>query len=57
MNDCKYYKSEISNGIIHEFCLNDELKKLNKSKEKEPHCIKNCGKYEKENSIKNETIK
>lgn len=48
MFDCKYYKQEISNKIVHEFCSNDVLKEINNSRERDIHCIgMRCGKFEK----------
>ena len=53
MKNCKYYKSEKVDGIIHEFCTNEELKKRNKSNDKIFKCFGgfvNCGEFkEKEN--------
>lgn len=50
MINCKYYKIEISNGIEHEICLNEEMKKLNKTNDL--HCIykHGCGKFEEDNN-------
>ena len=48
MNDCKYLRCEVVDGIKHEFCCNEEMKKVNKSKEKDIPCIKvlNCKMFE-----------
>lgn len=54
MNDCKYYKYQKANGIIHEICVNAELKK-NSSNGKNITCMGIvCGKYEKIESKKKE---
>ena len=47
MNDCKYCKIEVANGIEHEICLNDEMKKIQKTEENIPCITKNCGHFEK----------
>lgn len=46
MNNCKYSKIEVVDGIKHEICTNEELKELNKSNGKNIPCMKNCGKVE-----------
>jgi hypothetical protein len=44
MNDCKYCKNEIIDGIKHEKCTNEDLKKFNKSDGKDIPCMgKSCG--------------
>lgn len=51
MNDCKYCKHEVSDGIIHEICTNEELKTINKSEDKNIPCIgTDCGKLEKDDN-------
>lgn len=46
MNNCKYLKVEVIQGIVHLFCTNESIKKANKSKSNKIPCIKheNCGK-------------
>lgn len=58
MNSCKYRKDIIIDRIKHELCSNEELKKINKSKEQYIPCIQgfNCGKFE-ENNEQNEVQK
>ena len=47
MKDCKFNKDEVSNGIEHEICSNEEMKELNKSNGKDIPCMgKRCGKFE-----------
>ena len=46
MNNCKYIKVEVVDGIKHEICTNQKFKELNKSIDKHIPCMKNCGKYE-----------
>ena len=46
MNNCKYIKNGITNGIEHEICINEELNKQNKVNGSGFICIgKKCGKY------------
>lgn len=46
MNDCKYCKKENSDGIEHVICLNEEIKVINNSEEKDIPCMGvKCGKY------------
>ena len=47
MDNCKYNKNEVVDGIKHEICSNGELKELNKSNGKNIPCIgRKCGKFE-----------
>lgn len=47
MNNCKFSKNEVVDGIKHEICTNKELKRINKSNDKDLPCIGNgCGKSE-----------
>lgn len=45
---CKYCETEISEGIEHEICTNENLKKINKSGNKNIPCVgSKCGRFEK----------
>ena len=59
MNNCKYAKNEISNGIEHELCKNTELMKHNKAKEDEFHCMgaSKCVKFKESNNTQMEEVK
>lgn len=59
MNNCKYCKNEISDGILHEISSNKELKKLNNSENTDIPCmrIQGCGKYEENINSNKETEK
>ena len=47
MNNCKFRKNEVVDGIKHEICTNEYLKELNKSNDKGISCIGNrCVKFE-----------
>ena len=58
MKDCAYYKCKHVDGIVHEFCTNEELNQINESNSSENNSsnvkyiccfgsFANCGKYEK----------
>lgn len=55
MDNCIFRKNEIVNGIKHEICTNEDLKKINKSNDKDLPCIGNgCGKFEEKTAKKAE---
>lgn len=44
---CKYRKTEIVNGIVHEKCTNKDLKEINKSNNQDITCNRRmCSKFE-----------
>lgn len=46
MNDCKYCEIEISDGIEHISCQNEDMKQINCTSSKSIPCIgTKCGKY------------
>ena len=55
MNNCKYSKNETTNCIVHEKCINEELKIHNKIKNNDSVCIgTKCGQYkEKPETVNN----
>lgn len=57
MNNCKYCKTEVVDGIKHEICLNQRLKELNKSDKNIP-CMNTlrCGEFEEMNKDRNYLI-
>lgn len=63
MSDCKFCECEFSQGIEHTVCTNEELKRINKSKNgKNIPCVKTsrttCGNFEpKDTDSKEETEK
>lgn len=60
MNNCKYCKIEVTDGHEHTYCSNEELKKINKSKEDDIPCLCNalpCVLYEERNEIQEEVKK
>lgn len=57
MNNCKYCKNEITDGITHQYCTNEELKQLNKSKDKNIPCMSNCGKFAEKSNKQGEVNK
>ncbi len=57
MNNCKYCKTEVVDGIKHEICLNQRLKELNKSDKNIP-CMNTlrCEEFEEMNKDRNYLI-
>ncbi len=49
MDNCKFRKIEIVDGIKHEICTNEDLRDLNKANGKNIPCMKKCGKLEEKN--------
>lgn len=58
MDNCKYRKNEIVNGIKHEICSNEDLKEVNKSNGKNIPCMgKECGKFAERDNNQDEAKK
>ena len=49
MHNCRYSNDKIVNGITHEKCSNEEIKKINHSKNDIPCIGKSCGMFEANN--------
>ena len=54
MQECKYNNDKTANGIIHKNCSNEEMKKINHSKDDIPCMGKNCGMFEKKMVLLNQ---
>lgn len=55
MDNCKYNKNEVVDGIKHKICSNEDLKELNKSNGKNIPCMgRKCGKFEEDDNSQKE---